>query len=124
MRVTWNKILQYKKWIIVAVISIVAVTSVMYLYKGKATPVTVGTTANVERGNMVSMISATGTISPVNLVDVSSKISGLIEDVKVKENDQVTVGQILLVLDDTHLQALVAQAQARLSNATSIYERT
>jgi len=124
MRVVWKKILQYKKWIILAMVVGIALASAMYLYKGKATPVTVGTTVNVERGNMVSMISATGTISPVNLVDISSKISGLIEEVKVKENDQVTVGQVLLVLDDTHLQALVAQAQARLSNATNIYERT
>ncbi len=124
MRVVWKKILQYKKWIIIAMVVGIALASAMYLYKGKTTPVTVGTTVHVERGNMVSMISATGTISPVNLVDISSKISGLIEEVKVKENDQVTVGQVLLVLDDTHLQALVAQAQARLSNATSVYERT
>lgn len=123
MRVVWKKILQYKKWLIIAVIVFIAVTSAMYLYKGKTPQVTIGPTVKVERGNVSSVVSATGTISPVNIVDVSSKISGLIEEVKVHENDQVTVGQTLLVLDDTHLQAMVDQAKARLANASSNYER-
>jgi len=123
MPLMWKKVLMYKKSIIVAVVVLVA-SSAIYLYKSKPAVVTVGPTVAVERGDVVSMVSATGTISPVNMVDVSSKITGLIEEMKVKENDQVTVGQVLLMLDDTHLQALVAQAQARLSNVASIYNRT
>lgn len=119
-----RKIVQYKIWIITIVILLVVGIGAFYLYKGKAAPVSVATTVTVERGDITSMVSATGTISPVNLVDVSSKISGLIQEMKVKENDQVTVGQVLLVLDDTHLRAQVAQAEARLINAKGIYERT
>ncbi|WP_378954602.1 efflux RND transporter periplasmic adaptor subunit [Pelosinus sp. sgz500959] len=123
MLLMWKKVLQYKKWLIVTVVIIVAVAGGIYLYKGKPTQVTLGPTIKVERGDIFSMVSATGTISPVNIVDVSSKISGLIEEVKVHENDLVTAGQVLLVLDDTHLQALVDQAKARLNNASSSYER-
>ncbi len=123
MSLVWKNILQYKMWI-AAVILLAAVGGAFYVYKGKTPPTPVGPTVKVERGDVLSVVSATGTISPVNLVDVSSKITGLIQDVKVAENDKVTVGQVLLVLDDTHLQALVAQAQARLTNAASIYERT
>lgn len=124
MSLVWQKVLQYKKMMIVAVAVIVATAGGLYLYKGKPVQVTVGPTVKVERGDVASVVSATGTISPVNMVDVSSKISALIKDMKVKENDQVIVGQVLVTLDDTHLQALVAQAQARLSNAASIYHRT
>ena len=124
MSLVWGKIVHYKIWIITLVILLIVAGVAVYFYKGKSVPTTVGPTVQVERGNVASTVSATGTISPVNLVDVSSKISGLIEEVKVKENDQVTVGQVLLVLDDTHLQALVNQAKARLANAASIYERT
>jgi len=119
-----KKVLLYKKAIIVTVVVLVAAAGGLYLYKGKTAPVTVGPTVPVQRGDVVAMVSATGTISPVNMVDVSSKISGLIEEMKVQENDKVTVGQVLLALDDTHLQALVAQAKSHLTNVAGIYERT
>ena len=119
-----QKIMEHKIWLMIIVVLLAVGAGAFYMYKGKATPVAVTSTVAVERGDIISMVSATGTISPVNLVDVSSKISGLIQDMKVKENDQVTVGQVLLVLDDTHLRAQVAQAQARLVNAKGIYERT
>ncbi len=120
----WQKLLGYKGWISILVVLVLAALGTTYLYKGKTAVAPLGTTVKVQRGNILSTVSATGTLSPVTLVDISSKISGLIEEMKVKENDQVTIGQVLLVLDDTHLKALVDQAQARLSNATSIYERT
>lgn len=123
MSIVWKKVLQHKIWILAAVL-VAAIGGGLYIYKGKAAPVSPGPTVKVELGDVLSMVSATGTISPVNLVDVSSKISGLIKEVKVAENDKVTVGQVLLVLDDKHLQALVAQAKARLDNAAGVYERT
>jgi HlyD family secretion protein len=124
MSVVWKNILQYKTWVMVVVILLAAAGGAFYMYKSKTTPTVVGPTVKVERGDVLSVVSATGTISPVNLVDISSKITGLIKEVKVMENDQVTVGQVLLVLDDTHLQAQVAQAQAHLDNVAGIYERT
>jgi HlyD family secretion protein len=124
MPLIWKSILQYKIWIIVVVILLTVAGSAFYMYKSKTAPIVVGPTVKVERGDILSMVSATGTISPVNLVDISSKITGLIKEVKVMENDQVTLGQVLLVLDDTHLQAQVAQAQAHLDNVAGIYKRT
>jgi len=125
MSLVWQKVLLYKKSIIIAVVVIAIITGGIYLYKVKtAVPVIVGSTVTVERGDVIAVVSATGTISPVNMVDISSKISGIIEEMKVQENDHVTLGQVLVVLDDTHLQALLAQAQARLSNAASINDRT
>ena len=123
MSLVWQKVLLYKKAIIVTVVILIAAVGA-YAYKNKPAAVIVGPTVQVERGDVISMVSATGTISPVNMVDVSSKISALIEELKVKENDQVVVGQVLVILDDAHLQTLVDQAQAKLSNVAGIYDRT
>lgn len=123
MTMVWQKCLHYKKGIIIAIVLLLGVVGGTYLYKGKPVQGTIGPTITVERGDVVAVVAATGTIKPVNMVDVSSKISGLVEAVHVHENDQVTTGQVLLVLDDTHLQALVDQARARLGNVSSIYER-
>ena len=48
------------------------------------------TTGKVEKGDVKTSISATGTINPVNYVDVSTNVAGKLEKVLVKENDQVT----------------------------------
>ena len=77
----------------------------------------------VERGDIVSLVAATGTIRPVNQVDISSKITGQLKEVRVAENEAVKTGQVLVVLDDTRLKAQVSQAREKLSNAAINFER-
>ncbi|HMM22782.1 MAG TPA: efflux RND transporter periplasmic adaptor subunit [Selenomonadales bacterium] len=115
---------QHKRWLILILVLATGAAAGTVYYKNAAKSAVTYTTAAVERGDIQAVVSATGTISPVNSVDISSKITGLIEAVKVAENDQVKVGQVLIVLDDTRLRSQVSQAQARLSNATANYERT
>lgn len=86
-------------------------------------PKPVGRQIKAERGNIVSIVSATGTISPVDNINVSSKITGLITEVKVIENQQVTANDILVVLDDSKYRAQLAQAGARLANAEANFNR-
>ena len=57
------------------------------------------TTGKVEKGDVKTSISATGTINPVNYVDVSTNVAGKLEKVLVKENDHVTQGQIIAYID-------------------------
>ena len=56
-------------------------------------------TADVVRKDLRSTVSATGTISPVDSVEVSPKITARISQVLVKENDRVTAGQTVAILD-------------------------
>ena len=57
--------------------------------------------------NLVSTVSATGTIEPVNQVKVSAEIPGRIVNLTVKEGDHVEQGQFLVELDrETYLAAL------------------
>lgn len=77
----------------------------------------------VERGDAVATVSASGTIQPVNSVDISSKITAQIKEVKVRENDEVKTGQVLVVLKDDDLQPQLVQAQERVSNAAANLQR-
>jgi HlyD family secretion protein len=122
--ILWGKILTHKKWLIAAIIVSVAVTASLVYRTNKSKPVAAAQTVKVQRGDIVSVVSATGSIQPVNMVDISSKITAQIKEVKVKENDQVKAGQVLVVLEDTGLKAQVTQAKERLDNAAVKYERT
>ena len=114
-----NKIWKYKKWLI-AILVVAGAAQLGYTwYQNKNKPAVTVRTAAVERGELISYVAATGTIKPVNSVDISSKITGLIRQVGVNENEQVTAGQVLAILDDTHLRALVMQAHSRLNNASA-----
>lgn len=113
-----------KWWLIAMVIFIVASIYGYQAYQTANTPVPTGRPYKVARGDIIAIVSATGTISPVNSVDVSSRITGRITDVRVNENDMVKADQIIIVLDDRQLKAQVAQAGAKLENALSVYKRT
>ncbi len=80
-------------------------------------------TAKVVRMNLKSTVSATGTIKPVNSVEVSPKITARISQILVKENDHVTAGQTVAILDGKDYQAQRDQAQFRVTNTLREYNR-
>ena len=80
-------------------------------------------TAEVQRGDIQSTVSATGALTAVDSVDISSKITGRIVAVYVKENDAVTAEQLLVKLDDTSLKATEAQKQATMDDAQLTMDR-
>lgn len=123
MQAMWRKVWQYKWWIIALVVLAVGAKFGSDYYTKSSKPAVTGTVVAVERGDIQSLVSATGTISPVNSVDVSSKITGRIVEVKVNENDMVKADQELILLDDDRMQTTVSQARARLANAAANYER-
>ena len=92
-------------------------------YVSSQTPVETIKTGVVERGNLVETISATGALSAVNNVDISSKITGRIVEVLVQENQHVNAGDVLVRLDDTALMATMRQMKAKLDNAEANYNR-
>ncbi|WP_378954549.1 efflux RND transporter periplasmic adaptor subunit [Pelosinus sp. sgz500959] len=120
----WQKVNQYKKWYIVFIgLALVVAGAAVYFNKSSA-PVDVEPTVVMGRGNIKAVVSATGTIAAVNSVEISSRVTGLITEVNVKENDIVSKGQLLVVLDSTAIKAQVAQYQAQLANYAAIYERS
>lgn len=80
-------------------------------------------TTDVKRMDLKSTVSATGTINPANSVEVSSKITARITSVLVKENETVTAGQTVAMLDGKDYEAKRDQAQFKVQNTKIKYER-
>lgn len=73
--------------------------------------------ARVEKGDIVAMISATGTINPVINVQVGSQVSGIIQALYADYNSEVKKDQVIAQLDPSTFQAQVTQAIANLESA-------
>jgi HlyD family secretion protein len=73
--------------------------------------------AAVERGDVVSAVSASGTLTPVITVEVGSQLSGQIKELLADFNTPVSKGQLLARLDPATYEARLRQAEAELETA-------
>ena len=73
--------------------------------------------AKVERGPLVSAITATGKMSAVVTVEVSSQLSGQLTELNADFNSKVVTGQVLASLNTAQLVARLKSAQADLDAA-------
>lgn len=71
----------------------------------------------VEKGDMQSKVSATGTLGAVTTVSVGTQVSGQVAQLLVDYNDHVKKGQLLARIDPTLAQAAVVDAQANVDKA-------
>ena len=76
-------------------------------------------TTTVERQDIKSSVTATGTIEPVTQVEVGTQVSGIISHIYVDYNSEVKKGQVIAELDRENLNAQLATAQAQLQSAKS-----
>lgn len=74
-------------------------------------------TAEVERRDLVQMVTASGNIRARRSVDMSSDVSAKVSELLVQEGEDVTEGQILLRLDPAQYSAGVSRNQASISQA-------
>jgi HlyD family secretion protein len=108
------------------------------LLRSESRPAAVYTAEAAEQGRLIVTVTATGTVQPINQVDVSSELSGIIRQVYVDYNSEVTAGQVLAELDTVTLnaqversraalaaaRARVAQAEATVAETKSVLDRT
>ena len=80
-------------------------------------------TVAVTRMDMKSTVSATGTIKPVDSVEISSKVTARIKEIPVKENDEVKAGQTVCLLDGSDLEAQRDQASYQVTHTRAAYNR-
>lgn len=71
----------------------------------------------VALGVVERSISATGAVKALVTVDVGSRVSGTISEVKVNFNDEVKEGQLLAVIDRAPFEAKLSAASASLAQA-------
>ena len=113
-----------KAAIAVIVVAIAAVIGYrQYQEKQEAAQESQVETVTVSRMDLKSTVAATGTIHPIDSVEVSSRITARLKTVNVKENDQVKAGQVLATLDAKDYEAKRDQAQYKVTNAKAEYDR-
>ncbi len=71
----------------------------------------------VRRGPISAVVSATGTLNPINTVLVGSQVSGTIQHLFADFNDQVEEGQVIARIDPALFIARRAEAEATLKSA-------
>lgn len=74
-------------------------------------------TSAVERGNISVVVTATGTLNPLNSVQVGSQISGTIAELHADFNSRVRKGQLIALIDTTFLAASVRDVEASVQRA-------
>lgn len=74
-------------------------------------------TEPAKTGDLTVIVTATGSVEPVNTVTVGSEISGRIDEVLVDYNDVVKKGQLLARIDTTVLLSNVEKSKANLAAA-------
>jgi HlyD family secretion protein len=79
--------------------------------------------AQVRRGDISDVVSATGSLSPINTVLVGSQVSGTIQHLYADFNDQVKQGQVIAQIDPAIFTAKRAEAQANLKNAEAARDK-
>ncbi len=88
--------------------------------RGQATQFTTGT---VDRGDVVEVVGATGTLEAVTTVQVGSQVSGTIQSLYADFNSTVKKGEVVARLDPSLFDARVGQAEANLLSARANVDR-
>lgn len=86
----------------------------LWTYLDQAAPAQNFVTEVVSRQPLTVVATATGTVEPINQVDVSSELSGIVRTVFVEHNAKVRKGEALAELDTDRLRAQVDRARASL----------
>lgn len=105
-------------WIGVIAIATLAAAVGGYLYfAGDAGGQVRYVTEPVARQDIEVTVSATGSVEPTDLVEISTELSGTVKEVLVDFNDEVEVGTLLATLDTSKLEAQLAVQEASLAAA-------
>lgn len=78
----------------------------------------------INRGDLVSTVSATGTLNPMISVQVGTQVSGIIQQLYVDFNSPVKKGALIAQIEPSLFKTQVTQAQANLQSAKASRDKT
>jgi HlyD family secretion protein len=104
------------KWLLTILILGGGIGGGVYYYLNSGSKVEF-TTVKLSRGDIESVVSATGSCNAVVSVQVGSQVSGNILELHADYNTQVKRGQLVAAIDPAPFQAKVDQARANLESA-------
>ena len=112
---------QPKRWAVGLVAAgLLAVPTTIYIVKSRSQPkvdAIATMTVPVEAQNLTVRITSSGTVQPVQRVNLSPKGSGRIAELFVEQGDRVEAGQIVARMESRDVEAQLAQAKAREASA-------
>lgn len=104
--------------IVVSIISFLVIIGAMIILHNKHKD-SGFVTVPAKKATIVEAVEASGTVNPVNTVDIGSQVSGMIKEIYVDYNSKVTKGQLLAQIDPSLFQAQVDKARGDLEAALS-----
>ena len=112
-----------KKFLTVVVVLVAVSVGAGAYYARRATPEPAVRTAQVTRGDIVDVVSATGTLEAVTTVEVGTQVGGVIEELYADFNSIVKKGQVIARLDPTLLQTNIEQQRANVIRSQADLDR-
>jgi len=80
-------------------------------------------TEAVSRGDIEALVVASGTLNPVDAIDVGTQVSGRISKIYVDFNSKVKAGQIVAELDQATYETRLEQNRANFKSAVAALDR-
>lgn len=115
----------YRKKLIVASLIIVAIVSgLVYVRKSSNKPPAPPRTVTVTTGDIVVKVSETGTIEPVDKIDIKSKVAGRLLSIPIEEGQYVVKGQLIALVDRSLIDPQIASTRAQLSQGEAHLQQT
>jgi HlyD family secretion protein len=111
-----------KKWLFIVGGVIVLAVFVVLALKSSAVKKIDVTVERASRGELTSVVTATGKVKAQADVEISADVMGRIEQMPVKEGNIVKSGQLLLQIDSRSREMDVAQVRGALQSAQSALE--
>jgi HlyD family secretion protein len=113
-------------WLLLAAVLVSAAGAAVYVLSGRSLgpkKVETVTASVVTEGQATTLLTATGYVEAERKADLSPKLTSRIVELNVTEGSRVRRGDIIARLDDTDLNAQLAEASANWVNAQADLER-
>lgn len=99
--------------IIISAVILVIISAFIFIKKGSVKYIT----KPLSKDTITQYVEASGTIKPINTIEVGTQVSGTVAKIYVDYNSTVKQGELLAELDPSLFQANVDQSSAKLNNA-------
>lgn len=109
-----------KRYIIAGICALILILILFLIFKKNSVKYV---TKEVTKETITQYVEASGTIKPINTIEVGTQVSGTVAKIYVDYNSQVKKGDLLAELDPSLFQANVDQSQAKLNNAKATYAK-
>ena len=110
-------------FLLIAGIKVMQIMTLISSGKKMVPPPTTVTSATVQKGDWQPMLTAVGSINPVQGAMISAELAGTVSEINFQSGTLVKKGDILLKLDASAEQAQLRAAQAEAELAKADYER-